>query len=70
MKIKLIFMDWRKKGNSIYSTEEGWGLSMGEFHGGTTFEGTIKLDKEQTIELNRAIEVGYQPCFWIAGGEK
>ncbi len=65
LKIKLVFLDWRKKGNSIYCTEEGWHLQRRDFHGGTTFDGTIKLDKEQAIEFKKAIEVGYQPCFWV-----
>ncbi len=65
MKIKLVFFDWMKRGKSVYATPEGIGLSKGDFHSGTTFEGEITLDKYQEAELRRAILKAYQPCFWI-----
>ena len=65
MKIKLVFLDWQKGGESIYSTDEGVELSMGLFHSGTTFEGSIVLDPEDAQELAEAIKQGYQPCFWV-----
>lgn len=69
MKVKLVFLDWQQKGRSIYNTERGVDLSTGDFHSGTTFDGEIELDEEQEVELFKAIQDGYQPCFWIAKGE-
>ena len=66
MKIKLVFLDWNLKGKSVYSTEVGNELSKGPFHSGTTFDGTITLDREDERELRKSILKGYQPCFWIA----
>ena len=66
MKIKLVFLDWKMKGESVYSTEVGNELSKGDFHSGTTFMGEIKLDLEQESEIRKAIMLGYQPCFWIS----
>ncbi len=65
LKIKLVFDDWRKQGESVYSTEEGFELSWGDFHSGTTFDGNIALDSEQSIELEKAIKDGYTPVFWV-----
>jgi hypothetical protein len=69
MKVKLVFLHWQQKGRSIYNTERGNDLSMGDFHSGTTFEGEIELDEEQEVELFKAIQAGFQPCFWIAKDE-
>ena len=63
MKIKLVFDDWKEKGKSIYNTEKGIELSMGQFHSGTTFNGDITLDEEDEKELRRAIFNGYRPSF-------
>lgn len=65
MKIKMVFDDWRKKGESVSSTEECIKLSSGDFHSGTTFNGKIHLNKAQEEELKMAIEDGYNPVFWI-----
>ena len=62
MQIKLVFNDWRdKKGLSIYGT----GLSDGQFHAGTTFNGAIYLDDEDAAELTQAIKDGNVPVFDI-----
>lgn len=66
MHIKLVFDDWRKRGESIYATPDGVALSSRDFHSGTTFNGTIELDAEQAKELVRTLEAGYQPVFWLA----
>jgi len=69
VKIKLIFQDWQnQKFESIYSTTEGVQLSMGDFHSGTTFDGEIKLNKEQEIELKQYMQQGYRPVFWTMDG--
>src|SRR3990167_8166591 len=66
MKIKLSFLDWKKKGKSIYTTEEGVELSMGIFHSGSTFKATIELEDDTAIELLEALKDGYQPCWWMS----
>lgn len=65
MKIKLVFEDWQKKGLSIYNSFEGVELTMGLFHGGTTFNGEIKLSPDDEAELRDALDKGYQPVFWV-----
>lgn len=37
MKIELIVTDWHRNGKSIYNTEEGFNLSVGDLHSGTSF---------------------------------
>lgn len=66
VKVKLAFLDWREKGKSVYATDRGVELSMGDFHSGSTFPGTIELDQEQAEELTEAMRSGLQPCFWMA----
>ena len=66
MKIKLVFNDWQKDGGSIYNTEEGINLSMGDFHSGSTFDGEIIVNADQKLELEKAMEAGYQPTFWMS----
>ena len=65
IKISLVFDDWTKEGKPIYNTEEGVDLSLGIFHSGSTFEGTISLNEDDAEELIEAMEKGYQPQFWI-----
>lgn len=63
--IYLIFDDWREMGKSIYQTEKGVELSMGDFHSGTTFAGKIALDDEDAKEWMKALRAGFQPAFWV-----
>lgn len=65
MKVKLVFLGWRQRGKSIDTTEKGVELSMGDFHGGTTFTATIDLDSNNAQELLASIKEGYQPCWWM-----
>jgi len=65
MKIKLVFADWCKEGDSVYSTEKGIELSAGCFHSGSTFDGEIELDKFDELELRSSIQYGYEPVFWV-----
>lgn len=41
---RLIFDDWRKDGKSIYNTELGIQLSMGDLHHGTIFDVDLNFD--------------------------
>ena len=64
--IRLVFADWLGKNHrSVYSTEAGVGLSMGQFHSGTTFEGTVRLDPDDRAELEVAFASGYTPVFHL-----
>ena len=66
MRIKLVFNDWQKNGKSIYNTEAGVHLSMGDFHSGSVFDGEIVVSADQKLELEKAMEAGYQPVFWVS----
>ena len=63
MKIRMAFYDWTRRGKSIYDTPEGVDLSMGHFHSGTVFAGTIDLDPDDEAELRAALSHGAQPVF-------
>jgi hypothetical protein len=69
MPVRLVFGDWLGKDHrSVYSTEEGVRLSMGQFHSGTTFEGTVRLDPDDRTELEEALASGYTPVFHLIPG--
>ena len=64
MKIKLVFDDWRDRSHkSVYGTEKGVNLSMGDFHSGTTFNATIEVDTPE--ELEESLRQGFIPVFYI-----
>jgi hypothetical protein len=63
--IFLIFDDWREMGKSIYQTEKGVELSMGDFHSGTMFAGKIALGDEAAKEWTEALRAGFQPVFCV-----
>jgi len=64
--IKLTFDDLRRAGGSICRTEEGVRLTTGSLHSGSTFQGTIILDEDSFIDLERMFIAGLQPVFWIS----
>jgi len=66
MKIKLVFDDWRRGMKSIYQTEEGIEMSMGNFHSGTTFNAEIILDSEEEKDLRESLKSGATPVFYIS----
>jgi len=70
MKIKLVFEDWKKNGKSIYNTEDGIELSIGDFHSGTTFNGEINLSPDNEEELKQAIKNKNFPYFMLIGEDK
>ncbi len=65
MKIKLVFHDWVRGGKSIYDTEEGIELSLGDFHSGTTFDGEIILDASNEREIKEAAKTRAFPAFSV-----
>lgn len=54
---KLVLDDWRQLGlpTSIYSTELGCELSMGDLHGGTTFDAKVVLEGYIEEEITAAM---------------
>ena len=62
MKIKLVFSDWQKNGQSVYSEQSE--LSEGNFHSGTTFDADIDLGTDEK-EFKRALINGYNPVFYV-----
>ena len=67
MQIALVFDDWRDRNHrSIYATEKGIELSMGDFHSGTLFLADVKLDEDSARELESALSGGYVPVFYVA----
>ena len=65
MKVKFVFDDWTKEGESIHQTEEGIKLSLGNFHSGTVFNAEIDLDNGDSIELKKALKSGCTPVFYV-----
>lgn len=65
MKIKLVFHDWTKgtSDESIYNTEEGIELSLGDFRHGTIFDATIDVPGDEKW-LTRKLREGYKPVFY------
>ena len=56
VKTYLVFRDWRKMGtaDSIYNTQLGVDLSLGDLHSGTTWEATVILPPDVMDELRAA----------------
>ena len=53
MKCSLVLEDWRQRErpDSIYSTKLGMELSSGDLHSGTTFEATVELPQDISLEV-------------------
>ena len=64
MKIKLVFDHWEHVGGKPVTGKERVNLSLGQFHSGTTFDGEIRLDVDDTEELEEALE-SYVPVFLV-----
>jgi hypothetical protein len=69
IRVKLVFHDWVRLGNSIYNTEEGLELSSGDFHSGTTFKGEIELDEWNAFDLVEAFKKNAWPAFYLIPAE-
>lgn len=54
VEVDFVFDDWKHENQSIYQTPLGLELSIGDFHGGTMFRGTIELDEEDLDTLEYA----------------
>jgi len=60
-----VFNGWEHLGKNIRNTEKWLQLTSGDFHSGSTFNGDIRLDEEDEIELREAIKKGFHPVFWV-----
>lgn len=71
MKISLIFYDWIEKetGESVYCTERGVELSLGDLHSGTMFSAEIELENYQG-EFEKGVKSGLVPLFILERKEK
>lgn len=65
MRIKLVFDNWQRNGESVGNTSETIHLTEGDFHSGSTFMANIILTLDQRLELLAALAAGYTPVFWI-----
>jgi len=66
MQVLLVFADWRDKSHqSVYQTEKGIDLSMGDFHSGTTFKAEIVLDADAENDLRDALRDDFIPVFYV-----
>ena len=64
----LVFEDWRLNGHtdSIYCTELGVELAMGDLHAGTCFEASITVQDHVAEEIQRAWDRhGAYPVFRV-----
>lgn len=61
LNIKFSFKDWTRGNNSVYGDE--YELSLGNFHSGTVFNGSIVLSKSDRDEFIKALKGGAVPVF-------
>ena len=61
LNIKFSFKDWTRNGKSVYGDE--YELSLGNFHSGTVFNGSIVLSKSDRNEFIKALKSGAAPVF-------
>ena len=64
-RVKLIVEDWKQEGSneSIYNTELGVRLSLGDLHSGSTFTGEIELPVDALEDLKDAARLRAYPVF-------
>jgi hypothetical protein len=65
--VKFSFETWMKDGKSIYGTPEDLriGLSLGAFHSGTVFQGTIKVPASEVTMLQEALNSMATPVMAV-----
>ena len=67
MRIKLVFKEWNKNGKPVLEPVEYMAIETWVFHWETTFNAEIKLKKREAEELQRNLDRGFQPVFWVKG---
>jgi hypothetical protein len=66
MMAKLVFIDWQDDtGASVYQTEIGVQLSLGDLHSGSTFDAMIDLDYDDARLVRDAARLGYHPVMRV-----
>ena len=65
VEVRLAFHDWYREGESIYNTNDGLELSLGDYHSGTIFHGSLMLDEENLEELREALKRDALPVFAV-----
>ena len=65
IEVKMVFTDWFKRG-MLANNADLLQLTAGDFHGGSTFPGSIVLSQENADELREAMGRGFRPVFWLS----
>ena len=65
MKVDLVFSHWERRGMALDRTEEAIELSMGNFHGGSTFSGSIDLEEDDRLDLIDAAKIEADAVFSV-----
>lgn len=67
-KVDLVFDHWKKGGKDFRESDPELyhRLTIGDFHGGTVFPGTISLDAEQAEQISEGLKAGCEPIFWLS----
>ncbi len=71
-KARWVFVSWQKHGKSVYDSEEGEQLFVGDLRRGVEFTGSIELDDEEVQRIQDAAKKGIRPVFdlFIFEGEE
>ncbi len=71
-KVRWVFVSWQKHGKSVYDSEEGEQLFVGDLRRGVEFTGSIELDDEEVQRIQEASKKGIRPVFdlFIFEGEE
>lgn len=62
-KVRWVFVSWQKHGKSVYDSDEGQQLFVGDLRRGIEFVGTIELDDEEVQRIQEAAKKGIRPVF-------
>jgi len=65
MRVRLVFCDWQTADgeSSVYSTQAGVELSLGNLHSGTVFEASAAFTICDDADLRKAWRLGIVPVF-------
>ncbi len=66
--VSLVVDHWRGSKGVRLKPKDDMRLSSGDLHAGSTFPATITLDADTAKELQKALEMQYQPVFWMRRG--
>lgn len=66
--VKIVFDDWKhtETNKSVYQTELGLKLSIGNLHSGTTFDAVIYISDDDYEKICKAAnDNGVRPYFYV-----